>query len=781
MSSLSGTLRQAWGLTRCALVLGLFSLGWPVRMPEKPLSAVLEDREGRLLGARIAADGQWRFPSQGAIPPKMAEAVILFEDAWYSWHPGVNPVSILRALRVNRRAGRVRQGGSTIPMQLIRLNRDGQPRTWREKLLEAHGALRLTCQYSKTSVLSAFLERAPFGGNVVGLEAACWRYYGKSPAALSWGEAAALAVLPNSPALIHPGRNPESLRRKRDGLLVRMQEHGLLDAAEAALARSEPLPSAPQALPRLATELLDRLLPAGGGRIRSTLDGILQERVREVMSRHHQRLRGNGIRHMAVLLLDNRENRVLVYAGNAPDGQRGEGSEVDIIRARRSPGSTLKPFLYAWALQDGLIWPGSLLADIPTQYGSYRPENFYRDFQGMVPARQAIASSLNIPMVRLLRDYGTARFLQRLRRHGFRSLDRPADHYGLSLVLGGGEVSLWELTLAYGQVARILNRFNATDGAYDAADLAPPRWTLGPSPPSAPRGDPAHLHAGAIWQMLEAMCLPDRPEEATNWDYFTSSRKVAWKTGTSFGFKDAWSVAVTPDYTLGVWVGNADGEPRADLTGIKAAAPLLFDVLALLPSGSWFAEPWDDLEWRAACGNSGLPVGPYCPTDTVLTLAAAPAPGVCPYHQRIYRHPQSGLRVDGGCMAPDLAISADWFVLPPVESHYFSRRNPDYQALPGWHPGCGQEQQDAPIRLIYPTPHTRLAQATGLGGRPQPIVFQATHRENGRTLHWHLDEHYLGSTMDRHQWSLAPSPGPHILTLTDDQGRSLRYAFHVGL
>lgn len=762
------------GWLNTLLVLGLFSLGLPVRMTEPPQAAVLEDRHGNLLGARIAADGQWRFPPVEGYPERVATAVLVFEDRWYRYHPGINPVSLLRAIRVNLRAGRVLQGGSTLPMQVMRLLRGSRPRVLREKLLEAHGALRLQGQFGKEAVLDHFLQRAPFGGNVVGLDAACWRYFGKSPHALSWGEAAGLAVLPNSPALIHPGRNPEALLQKRDRLLQRLHALGHLDEDDLALALDEPLPAAPQALPRLAPELLATLRPTGGGLFCTTLDGVLQGRVRAVMTHHHPRLAGNGIRNMAVLLLDNRTNEVLAYAGNTPDGLGGDGGDVDIIRARRSPGSTLKPLLYAWALQDGQIWPQSLIEDIPTQYGSYRPENFHRDYRGMVPAQVAIASSLNVPMVRLLREYGPDRFLKRLQALGFRSLDQPAEHYGLSLVLGGGEVSLWELTNAYGALARHLQATEDTPSTVAAESRLLSTGGTGRTISSAPG-------KGAIWAMMEAMSLPDRPEEAGNWDFFASSRKVAWKTGTSFGFRDAWSVAVTPEYTLGVWVGNADGEARADLTGIKAAAPLLFDILALLPPTGWFEAPLNDLEYREACARSGYPAGNGCPVERTLVPLSNPFSATCRYHQRLTLHPESGLRTDGNCLPPALAVQDVRFVLPPVESHYYALRHPDYLPLPDWHPGCGLGgEEEAPIRMIHPTPQTRLTAATGLSGTPQPIVFLAAHREADRTLHWHLDGQYLGQTSGRHQWAMKPETGAHVLTLTDDLGRSLRFPFRVG-
>ncbi len=770
--------KMVGGMLATAGYLLLFALAIPVKVPGDPLSTVLEDRNGRLLGARIAADGQWRFPGGRPVPDKVQRSLIRFEDRWLAVHPGVNPFSLARAVWTNLKAGRVRQGGSTIPMQVIRLARKGRPRTLAEKAVEAWGAMRLVFRYPRPVVLRLFADHAPFGGNVVGLEAACWRYFLKPPDRLSWAEAATLAVLPNSPALIHPGRNRSTLLEKRDRLLNALHQDGTLDDLALQTALAEPLPGAAHPLPRLAPELLNTMGKTRQGRIGTLIDVTMQERVREVMVRHHERLAGNGIRNMAVVVVDNREGAVLAYAGNAPDAGGMEGAEVDIVRAPRSPGSTLKPLLFAWALQDGILWPGTLIPDIPTQYGSYRPENFHRTWSGLTPARRAIASSLNVPMVRLLREYGTDRFLKRLHRHGFRSLNRPAEHYGLSLVLGGGEVTLWELTGAYSALARWLNGY-LKDGHYpdpggDPISVEARAGDVSPSSTEAPL-----LRAAAIWAMMEAMSLPDRPEDAVNWDYFASSRKVAWKTGTSFGFKDAWSVAVMPEYTIGVWVGNADAEPRADLTGIRAAAPLLFDLLELLPATTWFDPPWEDLTRTTACRISGRPPGPHCPVDTVMIPYKSVWPEACRYHQLIHLHPESGLRVSADCLAPGLSEHKAFLVLPPVEAHYYAPLDPEFENVPAWHPGCQGDPYESPFQLIFPTPDTRLVIAKDLDGRRQPVVFQATHRESAATIYWHMDEHYLGATSGQHVRTLVPAVGLHLLVLTDDQGRQLRRSFVV--
>lgn len=758
-----------------------FSLALPVKWREAPVSRVLEARDGQLLGARVATDGQWRFPAGGEIPDKIAVCVRLFEDEWFYLHPGINPVSTCKAFFHNLRARRVVRGGSTLPMQLVRMQRGQRARTYGEKLIEWHAAMRLVLQMPRQEILSRYLAEAPYGGNVVGLEAASWRYFGKSPEVLSWTEAATLAVLPNAPALIYPGRRRDQLLQKRNRLLEKLHRRHFLSYESLQLALAEPLPEKPYPLPDEAPELLTTLSQAGDGRMRTTLLAGLQRQVRRHMTRHHALLRERGIHNMAALILDNHTGEVIAYAGNTPSFMDIPGGQVDIIRSRRSPGSTLKPLLYAWAMQDGLIGPSSLLSDIPSQYGSYRPENYYRQFRGVIPAREAIASSLNVPMVRLLRQYGVGRFLMRLRQLGFTSLTRNAEYYGLPLILGGGEVSLWELTQVYGQLARTLNRYRDEDSRYHTDDVTAFKVLSVESPGEVPgtwHSNAQTLRAGVIWAMLEAMRLPDRPEEAAHYETFSSSRLIGWKTGTSFGYKDAWCVGVTPEFTLGVWIGNADGEPRAGLTGIQVAAPLLFDLLDLLPATSWFEPPYDDLQRIAVCVQSGYPAGPYCTVDSLWTPRGPTRPLKCSFHHQVWLLSHQDIRVHAGCADLAMARRVGWFVLPPVEGYYYQKFMPGYRPLPPLHPDCAAEQTNALMQWVFPPLEADLA-VPAISGKEQSIVFSVVHERAEAELFWYVDELFLGSTKGDHRRQVSPAPGVHSLTVVDERGNRLQRNIRV--
>ena len=492
---------------------------WPLpdRLTNTPYATLMLDRHDRLLGARIAADEQWRFVPVDTLPDKYRQALLNYEDKRFFAHPGVDPLAIARAAWLNARAGRVVSGGSTLTMQLARLLRDDPPRTLPEKAREALLALQLEWHFSKDDLLIQYASRAPFGGNIVGLRAAAWRYFGREPAALSWAEAALLAVLPNAPALIHPGRNRERLLTKRNTLLNDLHEKGELSATDLKLALLEPLPDAPRPLPGSADHLLTSLSSRSGQHLfHTTLDADLQRRVRELARQHGQRLAGEGVHNVAVVVIDHTELATRAYVGNMTHGDAREyGAAVDIARSPRSTGSVLKPLLYGLMLDDGLLLPDTLVPDLPTNYGGFSPENFDHEYRGAVPAHQALSQSLNIPAVRMLREYGLGRFHSQLQRMGMSTLFRSAEEYGLTLVLGGAEGTLDELTGIYARL-------------FASAMRAPsyPVATLQPLLAGRESARPV-LSPGAAWLTLDALRDVARPGTARQWRLFSSSQPIA--------------------------------------------------------------------------------------------------------------------------------------------------------------------------------------------------------------------------------------------------------------
>ena len=772
------------------IALGLLLGFWllvPVVAFDDPLSTVVLDRDGELLGASIAADGQWRFGVAPQVPEKFAQAILCFEDRRFYLHPGVDPIALARAALQNLRGRRVVSGGSTLTMQVVRLARKGRPRTLGEKAIESVLALRLSLSLSKREVLGLYAAYAPFGGNTVGLDAAAWRYFGREASRLSWAETATLAVLPNAPALVHPGRNRDRLLAKRDRLLDLLRERGAIDAATAALAKREPLPPSPEPLPMLAPHLVARIgaerrerrFRAGDPSpwVVTTLRKSVQERAVEILARHRRTLAENDVRNAAALVLDAATGEVLAYVGNQwPPGGDEHGEHVDVIPARRSTGSVLKPLLYASMLEAGEVLPQQLVPDVPTHLGSFHPENFDRAYAGAVPAAQALARSLNVPAVRLLRSHGVERFAAQLRRLGLTTLDRSGSEYGLALILGGAEGSLWDVTGVYAGLAR------AALGSDGDAFFAPSFRPVAPGSTRSKRAA-APLGPAASYLTLRAMLEVERPGDDLAWRSFVSSRKVAWKTGTSYGFRDAWAVGVTPEHAVGIWVGNASGEGRPGLTGHSAAAPILFDLMGTLGAGSWFAEPGTGLEDVDVCARSGMRAGPYCASRRaeLVPRAGLDSPP-CAYCRLIHADQALAWQVHADCEPLAAIRNVSWFVLPPALETHFRRLHADYQPPPPYRSDCraalGAEGGSA-LSFVSPREGAFVFVPRELDGATGRVVFEAAHRDPLARVFWHLDDEYQGETVELHQMALAPRAGPHRLVLVDELGESVVRRFTV--
>ncbi|WP_262249758.1 penicillin-binding protein 1C [Parapedobacter soli] len=773
-------------LASAALVI-IFYLSLPRPLFRSPTSFVIEDSSGKLLGASIAADGQWRFPATDKVPEKFAECITTFEDKRFYYHPGIDPIALARAVRQNVSAGRVVSGGSTISMQVIRMSRD-QDRTVWQKLIEAFLAVRLEFGYSKTEILELYAANAPFGSNVVGLDAAAWRYFGRAPEQLSWAETAVLAVLPNAPALIHPGRNREQLLAKRNALLDKLVSAGTIDRQTADLAKLEPLPDKPHPLPRLAPHLLERFkleyptLHLQTTRVATTIDAALQQQVADIIDRYHRNLSANGIQNAAALVLEVETGNTLAYIGNVHTPQNSEAeSQVDMITSLRSPGSTLKPLLYGAMLTDGLILPHTLIADVPTQIGGYAPQNYDLGYDGAIPASRALSRSLNIPAVKMLQQYKYQRFHPFLKSMGIQTLTRPADFYGLSMILGGCEVTPWQLAGTYASMARTLNHYDSYDANYNRADYHEPFYLAGSRGPAETSIERASaIDHASLYFTFQAMNEVMRPGEEALWEQFASSKKIAWKTGTSFGFRDGWAVGLTPSHVVCVWVGNADGEGRPGLTGINTAAPILFDIFDLLPSPGWFAAPLDRMVQTAVCAQSGHLAGPDCPhPDTVYIPVPGHRSAVCPYHQTIHTNHEGTLRVTADCTSPDNIVASKWFVLPPTMEYYYKTRHSSYRELPPYAPGCTDGTQGLVMEMIYPKNNSRIYIPLEIDGKRGQVIFNAAHRKRGSRIFWHLDNTYVGETETFHQLALEIPPGEHRITLVDDDGARLSQRFEI--
>lgn len=730
-----------------------------------PYSTVVTDRNEELLGARIASDGHWRFPPRNTTPEKIKECLITFEDKHFYHHWGVNPFAIGRAFYQNVKNKRIVSGGSTLTMQTIRLARN-ESRTFREKLIEMIWATRLEFRASKEEILSMYISHAPFGGNVVGLDAAAWRYFGHSADDLSWAESAMLAVLPNAPAMIHLSKGRKTLLDKRNRLLKQLLEKKTIDSSTYELAISEPLPDEPHALPHIAPYLVSRFYQERNGEYsRSTINKGIQTQVEDLAERWSNEFGRSDIRNLAILVIDIPSNQVVAYCGNVHFDRKQGGNQVDVIQAPRSTGSILKPFLYYAMLQEGSLLPDMLLPDVPVNINGFTPQNFSMQFEGAVPASEALARSLNIPAVTMLQRYGVPKFHSFLQQIGLKTINRSSSHYGLSLILGGAEATLWDVTNAYAMMGRSLLQLPQRSCSL----LLPTSRITESTDPFQP---------GAVWQTFDALKEVNRPEEI-DWKSIPSMQTIAWKTGTSYGFRDAWAVGVTPRYAVGVWVGNATGEGKPGLVGAQTAGPVLFDIFNLLPSSSWFTRPAGIFVEAEVCRKSGHLKGRFCDeTDTLLVLPAGLRTEACPYHHLVTLSANESQRIYENCANTEPTLRKSWFTLPPVWEWYYKQHHPEYKPLPPFKAGCGEDTFQ-PMQFIYPPMNARIKLPKQLDGSKGFLTVELAHNNPNATVFWHLDETYQAQTQDFHKISLQPAAGKHSLTAVDGEGNTISTTFFV--
>ena len=587
---LAGALLILWGL-----VFAVDRL-WPLPLKEVSPARVVTDEKGIPLWRFADSEGIWRYPvTIEDVSPRYLEALIQYEDRWFWDHPGVNPFSVMRAAWQDLRSGKVVSGGSTLTMQVARLL-DPHPRTFGGKIRQLWRAMQLEWHLSKRDILTLYLNRAPFGGTLQGVGAASWAYLGKSPAQLSYSEAALLAVLPQAPSRLRPDRWPDRAEAARNKVLERMVTQGVWTAQQVKESREEPVWLAPRQMPQLAP-LFSRMMlnKSRENKIVTTLDASLQRQLEELAINWKSRLPSRSS--LAMIVVDHTNMKVRGWVGSVDITDDSRFSHVDMVNAIRSPGSVLKPFIYGMALDDGLIHPASLLQDVPRRTGDYRPGNFDSGFHGPVSMSEALVRSLNLPAVQVLEAYGPKRFAGLLSNAGLPLLLPAGAQPNLSLILGGAGARLAEITAAYSAFAR-----HGKAG----------RLRVQPGEPLVER---PLLSPGAAWIIRrilanESQPLPDAalPQVAP----------LAWKTGTSYGYRDAWAVGLNARYIIGIWTGRPDGTPVAGQFGFASAVPLLNQVNNLLQSNSAIDESHlprdlrpDSVGRGVICwpGGQSLPVG----------------------------------------------------------------------------------------------------------------------------------------------------------------------------
>lgn len=764
----------------CVAILSAFVLLWladriwPLPMPGDDLARVVLAEDGTPLWRFADANGVWRYPvGPDEVSPLYLEALLAYEDRWFYQHPGVNPMALARAAWLNVRGGRVVSGGSTLSMQVARLL-DPHDRTLAGKLRQLWRTAQLEWHLSKPQILQLYLNRAPFGGTLQGVAAASWAYLGKSPKHLTPAEAALLAVLPQAPSRLRPDRHPERAQRARDKVLQRLAEYQVWPAQRIDEAREEPLLLAPRQEPALAPLLARRLnSPDSPPLIRTTIDAALQRRLEDLLLGWRARLPERTS--AALLVVETQSMAVRAYLGSIDLADERRFGHVDMIHALRSPGSTLKPFLYAMAMDEGLIHSESLLQDVPRRYGDYRPGNFSMGFSGPVSASSALALSLNLPAVQLLEAYGPKRFAAQMRMGGVPLILPPLAEPNLSLILGGAGSRLEDLVGGYAAFAR--------EGRSAQIRLQP----------QDPLLERRLLSPGSAWitrRILSGLARPDRDPHAE----LVQRPQLAWKTGTSYGFRDAWSVGVGPRYLIGVWIGRPDGTPVPGQFGLASAAPLMLQVHDLLSNRDAQrginvpVEPVPESVGVAAiCWPLGQPMNrqdPNCRRQrfawtldgtTPPTLQAADQPLGLGLRESVWVNEQ-GLRVDSGCPG---ATARDIALWPAPLEPWLPRAERRLARLPTVDPACPPQvgASAPPLSIVGVRPGDNLRRpATS----DEALQLRVSALGGGGQRWWFLNGQPLGET--RGQDSLLvrfEQVGRTELSALDESGETARVEFQV--
>lgn len=729
-------------------------------------SQVILAKDSSFMRVFLNGEQQWLLPPvlQPDIPENLKSAVLTFEDQYFYKHFGVNPVALVRATYLNAKHGKIVSGGSTISMQLARMIRK-KPRTFWNKFRETLLAVKLEAHLSKEEILKEYLTHAPYGSNIRGNLAASYRFFGKKPNQLTWGEAALLAVLPNAPGVIFPTSNQDILTKKRNGLLEKLLVNELIDKETYELSLLEKIPSTIIPFPLHAPHLTERIHAENQlNVVYTTIDAEIQSDVNFFAKQHASQLSQLGIRNVSTLIVDNTSGEVVGYVGSHDYHDLDRNGRVDGVQAARSSGSILKPFLYALSIDDGHILPQTLIKDVPTYFSSFSPNNASEKFSGVSLAKEALIHSLNIPAVRLLNTYGLEKFYNQLKAAGVSSLFRNADEYGLPLILGGAEVTPWDM-------ARLYSGFSNGGVFSDISYLK-----------NQPKGYQTKLvSSGAAHLILDEMKELLRPGLEFYWKKYSSQKPIAWKTGTSYGHKDAWAVGSTPKWTVVVWAGNFDGESNNSLTGMRSAGPLLFNIFNALPEDGevWYEADPSDFVQVNICASTGFYASLNCPNTEEVNAPVNMKPlGICPYHQRYFAEEHTGgtYSVCSHCWSGDQQLTHQLKFTPDI--NFYLRKNGNLvETEPTHNPICATRQEQGILQIIYPLHNANIFVPKDFDGQRQSLVGKVASQFPNRELFWYLDDELLGSTVKRPSFPLQLDGGRHTLTVVDTEGNKDQVRF----
>ncbi|MBN1597097.1 MAG: penicillin-binding protein 1C [Bacteroidales bacterium] len=746
------------------LFLGLF---YPVKLQTK-YSPIVLARDSSLIGAYLTDDDKWRMYTElQEITPELKKAILFKEDKYFYIHFGINPVSVIRASFNNIRTGRRTSGASTITMQVARLL-EPKERTYRNKIIEIFRAFQLELKFTKDEIFQMYLNLVPYGSNIEGVKSASVIYFGKMPDHLSLAEIAALSIIPNRPVSLQPGKNNELIMAERNKWLLRYQHSSLFDSSYVTDALEEKLNayrrqipiSAPHISLRLKNQYPDRKI------VRSTINPLIQAKASRIVKNYINTMYFQNIKNATVLIVDNHTREVLAYIGSADFDNNEDGGQVDGIVSVRSPGSTLKPYLYGIAFDKGIITPKTIITDVPVSFSGYEPENYDDKFYGNITVENALSMSLNVPAVKIMAKLGSSKFVNKLIDAGFQQIKKDKEHLGLSVSLGGCGVTNEELTTLFSAFAN--------SGIYKKL-----KYIITDSSDTEKR----ILTESSAYMITEILTGLQRPDLPLQWANSSHMPKIAWKTGTSYGRRDAWSIGYNKDYTIGVWVGNFSGEGVPELNGSEKAAPLvfrLFNAIDYNSESNWFEMP-DELNIRYVCQESGKVPGEYC-TELVMDYYL---PGIsdntkCNHLKKVYVNPDSTISYCMSCR-PALGYVEALYPNPAPEIiTFYNENNIHYRKIPPHNPDCERLMSGKPPVITSPvhenTYYVNVADS-------MEVMLSCHTSPDVEKVYWYIDKKFYRSAKAGEEIFFLPGEGKVEISCSDDKGRNTDifiFVEHVG-
>ncbi len=737
------------------LLLGILQCLFPLKV-SVDYSPIITDQKGTILHAFLNKGDKWRMMTElEEITPELQKAILHKEDKYFYYHFGINPLAIFRAAFNNIWKGRRTSGASTVTMQVIRLLYP-KKRSYKNKLKEMWQAMQLELQLSKDEILQLYLNLVPYGSNIEGVKSAAVLYFDKTPSHLSLAEITALTIIPNRPTSLRLGKSNDRIVKERNRWLRQFDKDGLFDATAIADALEEPLTAKRRAAPKIAPHFAYRMKKAFPQQpiIKTNLNFNHQVKVEKLVSNYINRLYHQRIRNAAVLVINNQTDAVEAYIGSADFNNSEDAGQVDGIKSIRSPGSTLKPFLYALAFDKGIVTPKTMISDVPVNFSGYSPLNYDKKYNGMVSMEYALAQSLNVPSVKVLSKLGSDFFVEQLVQAGFNQIKKDQKKLGLSVVLGGCGVRLEEVTNLY--------RSFANEGRYrKLAWLQKDTVTV---------EMPLVSESGA-YMLTEVLTKLQRPDLPKQMESSKNLPKIAWKTGTSYGRRDAWSVGFNANYTIGVWVGNFSGEGVPDLTGSNTATPLLFQIFTSLDYGNkndWFAAP-QAIDYRWVCSKSGLPPNDYCQDQVMDVFLPMVSSNLrCTHLTTMYTHPEEHFSYCMSCL-PEVGYKKKLYPLyEPEIVAFYEQENIHYEKIPPHNPDCGRVFTGRAPRIISPI--------NGLEYLLDPtdnnqLMLSCNVSNDVKEVYWYINDSFYQQNEAGSNAFFVPKAGKNKVTCIDDKGR----------